>query len=88
MVEWFHERYISRVEHQEIVHYYRKLVARLHGQVRELRTQAEVPVQAPAVAAEVPPAKRVMELAMRRSAVAAAVASAGNVIRLDAHRRR
>jgi len=29
MAEWFDERYISREEHQQIVDYYRKLVASL-----------------------------------------------------------
>lgn len=39
MVEWFQERYITRDEHQSIIAYYRKLVAQLHGNVRELRAQ-------------------------------------------------
>jgi hypothetical protein len=37
MTEWFHERYISRAEHEEIVAYYAKLVAQLYRQVTELR---------------------------------------------------
>lgn len=37
MTEWFQERYISRVEHDEIVAYYAKLVAHLYRQVTELR---------------------------------------------------
>ena len=41
MVEWFQERYISREEHQEIVEYYRKLVATLQHTVGELRTQVD-----------------------------------------------
>lgn len=39
MVEWFHERYISRDEHQQVVDYYAKLVAHLHREVRELRAK-------------------------------------------------
>jgi hypothetical protein len=35
MNEWFQQRFISRAEHDEVVAYYRKLVARLHQQVRE-----------------------------------------------------
>ncbi|MBB3308336.1 hypothetical protein FHT78_000065 [Rhizobium sp. BK196] len=45
MVQSFRERYITREEHQRIVDYYRKLVARLYGDVRDLRAQAEVPVK-------------------------------------------
>lgn len=41
MVQWFQERYIARDEHQRIVDYYRKLVAELYGNVRDLRTLAE-----------------------------------------------
>jgi hypothetical protein len=37
MAEWFHERYISRAEHQQIVDYYKKLVVQLHRKVKELR---------------------------------------------------
>lgn len=37
MVQWFQERYISREEHQQIVDYYRKLVAYTYGNVRDLR---------------------------------------------------
>jgi hypothetical protein len=44
MVQWFQERYIAREEHQRIVDYYRKLVAQLHGNVRDLRARAEAPV--------------------------------------------
>lgn len=35
MNEWFKQRFISRAEHDEVVAYYRKLVARLHQQVHE-----------------------------------------------------
>jgi large subunit ribosomal protein L14 len=44
MVQWFQERYIAREEHQRIVDYYRKLVAQLHGNVRDLRARAAAPV--------------------------------------------
>ena len=37
MTEWFHERYISRAEHEEVVAYYAKLVAQLYRQVTEYR---------------------------------------------------
>jgi hypothetical protein len=47
MVEWFHERYISRAEHQEIVDYYRKLVGQLHRKVCELRAHVDIAVDAP-----------------------------------------
>ncbi|MBW9056132.1 hypothetical protein [Rhizobium mesosinicum] len=43
MAQSFQERYIKREEHQRIVDYYRKLVARLYGDVRDLRAQAEMP---------------------------------------------
>ena len=38
MTEWFHERYISRAEHEEVVAYYGKLVAQLYRQLKDLRT--------------------------------------------------
>ena len=41
MAEWFHERYISRDEHQEIVEYYKRLVANLQLIVCDLRTQVD-----------------------------------------------
>ena len=41
MVQWFRERYISREEHQQVVDYYRKLVAQLYGNVRDLRALVE-----------------------------------------------
>lgn len=37
MAEWFDERYISRIEHQQIVEYYKKVVVQLHRKVKELR---------------------------------------------------
>lgn len=54
MVQSFQERYITREEHQRIVDYYRKLVARLYGNVRDLRAQAEAPVKKAPQAAEWP----------------------------------
>lgn len=41
MPNLFNERYISREEHQEIVAYYKKLVAELHCKVQVLRKAAE-----------------------------------------------
>ena len=41
MIDWLNERYISRAEHNDIVGYYRKLVARLHGAVKELQARAD-----------------------------------------------
>jgi hypothetical protein len=49
MVEWFHERYISRAEHQEIVDYYKKLVVQLHRKVSELRAHIDTQVDAAAM---------------------------------------
>ena len=46
MTQWLNERYISRVEHQKVVAYYKKLVVQLHGKVRELQAQTETPAQA------------------------------------------
>ncbi len=37
----FWERYVSREEHQQVVDYYRKLVAQLYGNVRDLRALVE-----------------------------------------------
>lgn len=37
MNEWFHERYIDRAEHEQVVAYYSKLVAQLYGQLKQLR---------------------------------------------------
>ncbi|GAA3109737.1 hypothetical protein GCM10010520_62820 [Rhizobium viscosum] len=54
MVQRFQERYIAREEHQRIVDYYRKLVARLYGSVRDLRAQIQVPVKEARPAGERP----------------------------------
>lgn len=43
MAKFFSDRYITREEHQEIVAYYRKLVAELHCKVQALRKEAEAP---------------------------------------------
>ena len=37
MTQWFQERFISRDQHQQIVDYYRKMVAHLQHQVCQLR---------------------------------------------------
>jgi hypothetical protein len=54
MVEWFHERYIARAEHQEIVDYYKKLVVQLHRKVCELRTHVDIAVAAAELAGQQP----------------------------------
>jgi len=41
MIDWLNERYISRAEHNDIVGYYQKLVARLHGAVKELQQRVD-----------------------------------------------
>ena len=56
MTQWLNERYISRVEHQKVVAYYKKLVVQLHGKVRELQAQAETPAQAAPPQIRRPPA--------------------------------
>jgi len=69
MVQWFRERYVSREEHQQVVDYYRKLVAQLYGNVRDLRALvepqtmeqpagAEQPAEASTEQAEIPQQKR------------------------------
>ncbi|MDO9417583.1 hypothetical protein [Pararhizobium sp.] len=74
MIEWFDERYISRDEHQEVVAFYRRLVARLYGNVRELRAQVAVQEMVGRVG-DVPPVKR------------PACEDGSNVIRFDFRRR-
>lgn len=54
MVEWFHERYIARAEHQEIVDYYKKLVVQLHRKVSELREQIDSQLDAAEMAGHQP----------------------------------
>lgn len=41
MTEWFKQRYISRHEHQQVVEYYRKLVANLQVTICELKSQVD-----------------------------------------------
>ena len=81
MAEWFNERYISRREHQEIVDYYRRLVARLHCHVRDLRAQiASGAGGARTDSGHGPDPKH----SVHGDAIAGA--SGGNVVRLDDHR--
>jgi len=81
MVEWFHERYISRAEHQEIVDYYKKLVVQLHRKVSELK--AHIDLQVDAAAAGGQPAGRAVfppgPMPVRDYG--------GNVVSFEAHRR-
>jgi hypothetical protein len=44
MSEWFQERYISRDEHQDVIEYYRRLVANLQHTIVDLRTQLDARV--------------------------------------------
>ncbi|MBX9455821.1 MAG: DUF2730 domain-containing protein [Rhizobium sp.] len=83
MTQWFDERYITRGEHQEIVAYYRKLVAQLHRKVSDLRTQVD------AQAAHIGAAQPVNEVeAVGSPADTAADVGGGNVIRVDFRRLR
>lgn len=84
MVEWFQERYISRDEHQQIVEYYRKLVAQLYCQVCELRATG---VDAHAIDSIVEHSKRLAERDARRSRESSS-GEQGNVISVDFRRRR
>ena len=83
MVEWFDERYISRDEHQQVVDYYRKLVAQLYGTVRTLRMQ----VDAQALNAVVVHSRRLAERDARRTADIAPEDYGENVIVLASRRR-
>lgn len=83
MVEWFHERYISRGEHREVVEYYRKLVVQLHRKVRDLRAQ----VDAQALDAVIEHSRRLAERESQRSTDAPSREYGGNVVRLDFRRR-
>lgn len=73
-MQWFGERYISREEHQEIVAYYRKLVASLQCKIRDLR---EKPI-APATAVECLPKPEPVETSP--------VLNSANVVRVDFRR--
>lgn len=72
MTEWFDQRYISRDEHQQIVDYYRKQVARLYHELSELRSGMEAQGRTHTVARALP-----------RQA-----ADGDNIIRVDFRRRR
>ncbi len=54
MGQWFDERFISREEHEQIVAYYRKLVARLYGNVRDMQLLAAAERAVPPPAFEDP----------------------------------
>jgi hypothetical protein len=84
MSEWFDERYISRAEHQQIVDYYRNLVAQLHRQVRALRSQED----ARTLDNLVEHGRRKAEREMRRLMEASLTEHGGNVIKVDFTRRR
>lgn len=77
MNEWFQQRYISRAEHDEVVAYYRKLVAQLHQKNREKCVEAD----AQALENAVDHRRRLEEREIRRS-------SGRNVITVDFRRRR
>jgi hypothetical protein len=82
MTQWFQERYISRGEHQEIVEYYRKLVAHLHHTVRDLRAQ----VDAQALNDMVLHSHRLAERETQRAVDVAAGVYGDNVILFPARR--
>ena len=77
MNEWFLQRFIPRAEHDEVVAYYRKLVARLHQQVHEKRVETD----ARALESVVNHGRRLEEREIRQS-------YAQNVIAVDFRRRR
>jgi len=72
MNEWFQQRFISRAEHDEVVAYYRKLVARLHQQVHEKCVETD----GQALEGAVDHRRRLAEREIRRS-------SGQNVIAVD-----
>ena len=76
MNEWFQQRFISRAEHDEVVAYYRKLVARLHQQVHEKCVETD----GQALESVVDHRRRLAEREIRRS-------SAQNVIAVDFRRK-
>lgn len=84
MTEWFDKRYISRTEHQQIVDYYRKLVAQLQCKISALRSQVDA--QALDLLAEHSRRKAAREV--RRLTEASLTEHGGNVIRVDFTRRR
>ena len=83
MTQWFQERFISRDQHQQIVDYYRKMVAHLQHQVCQLRaTQPDAEAMNDMTAAD-----RRSERDSRRSGVTPAHDYGGNVVSLDSRRR-
>ena len=76
MTEWFEQSYMPRAEHAEVVAYYRKLVAHLHRQLRELRMQRD----AEALEAVVDHSRKLAQRELRR-------ANGGNIIAVDFRRR-
>ena len=81
MVEWFHERYIARAEHQEIVDYYKKLVVQLHRKVSELRAHIDNEVDAAEMAGRQPGRAGFPPGPMPE------VVYGGNVVSFESHRR-
>ena len=77
MNEWFQQRYISRAEHDEVVAYYRKLVAQLHQKIREKCVETD----AQTLESVVDHRRRLEERESRRS-------YGQNVIAVDFKRRR
>ena len=82
MTQWLNERYISRVEHQKVVAYYKKLVVQLHGKVRELQAQAETPAHCAPPQFRQPPAGT-----DDRATETGTIGRNGNVIRVTFGRR-
>ena len=83
MIEWFDERYISRGEHQQVVDYYRKLVAQLYRQVCTLRATQ---VDARALDSIIEHSKRMAEREIRRSGETTPNRHEDNVIHVDFRR--
>lgn len=85
MTEWFHERYISRAEHEEVVAYYAKLVAQLYRQVTELKAAG---VDAQAIDRIIAHGKRKAEREIRRATEEFPDERASNVLFVDFRNRR
>lgn len=83
MIEWFDERYISRDEHQQVVEYYRKLVAQLYRQICTLRAAQ---VDAQALDGIIEHSKRMAEREIRRSGESTMSGPKDNVIHVDFRR--
>lgn len=84
MIEWLHERYISRDEHQQVVDYYTKLVAQLYREVCALRAAQ---VDAQALDSMIELSRRKAEREIRRTKEPAPSRHGDNVIRVDFRRR-